>query len=168
MQYTLPSLIRTLFFQPRDEDLPQGGEQRHLSFQFNLAPMDVQEISHQFHHDVVIYQATASFRGASSAAVNVFAQIYQIHNGMQIPIFSKPAPLSIAFGSGQRPNPFMPPGFFPAGDSVTIQLRSQDRINSLNAECVLWGTTVNWQTVDQFQNAVLQSKRSSLDNWKEN
>lgn len=164
MQYPLPNVIRTLYFQPRDEDVPEGGFPRHYQFRFNpLIPMDVQELTRQMATDVVFYSGTANFTGASSPSVGVFAQLYHVHNGVQLPMFSKPSPLSIAFGSGQRPNPFIPTAFVPRGDSITVEVRSQDRVNNLNVEAVLFGADVNWRNLTRFQKIVLDGKRRLLD-----
>lgn len=163
MQYQLPSLIRSLYFQPRDEDLPQGGFPHFLEFRYDpLLPMDVQELTRVIEQDLVIYAATGSFTGGS-AQTGVFTQIYHIHNGLQLPMFAKPEPLAVAFGSGQRPNPILPTYLVPAGDSLMMEVRSQDRTNNLNVETVLFATSINQSNLTRYQKHVLHSKRRLID-----
>ncbi len=166
MQYRLPSIIRTKYFQPRNEDIP-AGDAHNLSFRFNpLLPMDVQELTRVMPHDVVFYAANGSFSGQSAnlgGQPPVFTQLYHIHNGLQLPMFNKPAPLSLAFGSGQKPNPILPTYFVPAGDSLMMEVRSQDRTNSMNVEGVLIGSAINYDSLNKYQKMVLDSKRRQLD-----
>jgi hypothetical protein len=163
VRYTLPTIIRTQYFQPRDEDLPQGGFPHHLEYRFQpLATLDVQELTRVLHEDVLIYAATGSFTGGS-AQTGVFTQIYHIHNGMQLPMFAKPEPLQVAFGSGQKPNPILPTYFVPAGDSLMMEVRSLDRTNPLNVETVLFATGIDRTNLTKYQKMVLDSKRRLLN-----
>jgi hypothetical protein len=135
-----------------------------MPFDFSpLAPMDVQEVTRPVRQDTLFYAATGNFTNASGAAVNVFTQIYHIHNGRQLPMFSKPAPMTNAFGTGQRPQVITPTYLVPAGDSFMVEVRSTDRANALSVEACLFGTAVNRRTLSSLQKIVLDQKRKTLD-----
>ena|SRR5579872_4791095 len=163
MQYQLPSLIRSLYFQVEDNDLPQGGFPAHLPFQFpGLPQMAVQQLTRVVPRDALFYSTAGNSTGGS-ASTGVFGMIYQIHNGVQLPFFNKPAPLENFTGSGQKPFPIRPTLFVPAGDSLVVEVRSQDRANVLNVEVDLFGTTVNLNNITAHQKIVLDAKRAFLD-----
>lgn len=164
MRYQLPSIIRTKYFQPRKEDMPQGGMPYWFPFDWNpLATMDVQELTRTIHQDVLLYAMTGTVTNKSLASVDVFSQIYHIHNGVQLPLFSKPSPMGVAFGSGQKPMPLLPTYFVPAGDQIQLEVRSQDRLNNLKVEATLFGTGINYSRLTRLQKAVLDDKKRFLD-----
>lgn len=188
MQYFLPRR-KTLssYFQPLNVEVPEGGDPCWQGFEFNpLAPMQALELTRVMNQDTVFWGITGQFTGGS-AQTGVFMLITLIHNGVAIPLANKPMPLQNLCGSGANQFPIKPTLFVPAGDSIMVQVFSQDRTNNLNVEIVLFGNKVpaGWQnpatltpksglsglgrtssstsSVNPYQQMVLSGKSAQLD-----